>query len=104
MTNRYKNITKYSSDPVLGLRPRYATANLCSNIFNDCRTGRLESTTIFYKEGDRLDYFSQKYYGNGMDWWVIAAASGLGWWLQINPGTEITIPLDIKQVKSLYNL
>jgi hypothetical protein len=104
MLNRYKNIKTYSSDLVLGQRPRYATANICSKVFNDCKSGKLVTETILFNEGDRLDHLSQKYYGNGLDWWVIAAASGLGWWLQVNPGTEIIIPTDIKQVKSLYNL
>lgn len=104
MTNRYKNTPKYSFDNIIGIKPKYATTNLCTKIFNDCKNGQIETTTILYNEGDRLDYISQRYYGNGLDWWIIAAASGIGWWLQINPGTEIIIPLDIKLVKSLYNL
>jgi hypothetical protein len=102
--NRYKNNNILNGNSLLGTKPKYATTTLCSAIFNDCKSGRIQTEQITYNEGDRLDYLAQKYYGNGIDWWIIAAASGIGWWLQINPGTIITIPTDIKQVKLLYNL
>jgi nucleoid-associated protein YgaU len=102
--NRYKNNLILNENTVLGIKPKYATNSLCTSIFNDCKSGLIQTEQYIFNEGDRLDYLSQKYYGNGIDWWVIAAASGIGWWLQINPGTIITIPTDIKQVKRLYNL
>lgn len=102
--NRYKNNLKITANSLEGTRPKYATHNLCNRIFNDCKNGILSTETIIFNEGDRLDYLSQKYYNNGLDWWIIAAASGIGWWLQINPGTILTIPNDLKQIKRLYNL
>jgi len=102
--NRYKNNGIINGNILLGIKPKYATNEICNQIFKDCRNGRLQTETQIFVNGDRLDYMAQKYYGNGLDWWIIAAASGIGWWLQINAGTIITIPTDIKQIKRLYNL
>ena len=52
------------------------------------------------KEGERLDVIAGRTYGNARLWWVIAAASGIGWGLQVPPGTQILIPTDLKQVLS----
>jgi len=102
--NRYKNNPVLNENVILGRKPKYATEKLCTQIFNDCKSNVLQNEKVVFNEGDRLDYLAQKYYGNGLDWWIIAAASGIGWWLQINPGTIIVIPNDIKQIKRLYNL
>ena len=40
----------------------------------------------------RLDQYAQEAYGDGLDWWIIAAASGIGWWLSIEQGTQLYIP------------
>jgi len=84
-------------------RPKYATSNLCSQIYYACENGEIPFITIRFKQGDRLDHLSGKYYGNGLDWWVIAAASGISWWLQINEDTIIKIP-DREALKARFNL
>ena len=38
---------------------------------------------------------------DGMNWWIIAAASGIGWWLQCPPGTLLAIPTSISQIERL---
>jgi len=45
----------------------------------------------------RLDQLAGQIYGNGSYWWAIAAASDIGWGLQVPPGTRLLIP-DIEQV------
>ena len=32
----------------------------------------------------RLDEYAFEYYGNGLNWWIIAAASGVGWWFNLS--------------------
>jgi len=37
-------------------------------------------------------------YQSSTYWWVIAAASGIGWGLQVPPGTVLRIPKNIGEV------
>jgi nucleoid-associated protein YgaU len=53
------------------------------------------------KPGQRLDILAGKLYGDSSLWWVIAAASGIGWGLQIPGGTVLTVPTDISQIAML---
>ena len=50
------------------------------------------------QEGERLDTIAGKIYGDSNYWWVIAAASGIGWPLQVPPGTLLRIPEDLGAV------
>jgi nucleoid-associated protein YgaU len=49
---------------------------------------------------DRLDTLAGSIYGDAKYWWVLAAASEIGWGLQIPPGTVINI-LDLRDVERL---
>jgi nucleoid-associated protein YgaU len=49
---------------------------------------------------ERLDTIAGVAYGDGRYWWVLAAASNIGWGLQVPPGTIIRIP-DLSQVAAL---
>ena len=53
------------------------------------------------KEGERLDTIAGKIYGSGTYWWVIAAASGIGWGCQVPPGTWLRIPINLNDVMAL---
>ena len=50
----------------------------------------VENGTIRFKttvaDGRRLDHYAQEHYGNGLNWWIIAAASGIRWPLGIGSG------------------
>jgi len=50
------------------------------------------------RDSERLDHIAFRYYGDGRLWWIIAAASGIGWGLQCPPGTFIRIPRDLNQI------
>lgn len=68
-------------------------------------TAAVESGTIIYntyiiEEGERLDHIAGSAYGNASYWWIIAAASNIGWGLQVPPGTLIKIPRNLDQVLS----
>jgi hypothetical protein len=54
--------------------------------------GQLSYTVKILKEGERLDTLAGSMYGDAGYWWVLAAASGIGWGLQVPPGTVIYIP------------
>ena len=67
-------------------------------LWRACIGGVLEFETHTLKEGERLDQLAGRYYGDGTLWWVIAGASGIGWGMQVPPGTFIRIPTDIAAV------
>lgn len=75
------------------------------NISSFIRRGTLNGSIAYEKEhskeGSRLDFYANKYYNDASLWWVIAAASGIGWWLQVPPGTVLYIPSSIDQIKEL---
>ena len=48
--------------------------------------------TMFLTQADRLEHLAGAIYGDSRYWWVIAAASNVGWALQAPPGTIIKIP------------
>ena len=53
------------------------------------------------KEGERLDQIAGKFYDDGRYWWVIAAASNIGWWLQVPTGTRLIVPLDLSEIEAI---
>lgn len=65
------------------------------------QTGRLVTQQRVLQEGERLDIIAGQLYGDGRLWWIIAAASGIGWPLQVPPGTLLTVPLSLEQVTRL---
>ena len=55
-------------------------------------------STYIIEEGERLDHVAGNAYGNSSYWWVIAAASNIGWGLQVPPGTLLKIPTDLNKI------
>jgi hypothetical protein len=58
------------------------------------------SRTIVTTQADRLDTIAGELYGDGRYWWILAAASDIGWGLQVPPNTIINV-LDLKDVERL---
>ena len=54
--------------------------------------GLIPYTVIILEQSQRLDHLAGIVYGDSTLWWIIAAASGIGWGLQCPPGTVIKIP------------
>lgn len=56
------------------------------------KSGIIHPTAQFLLSGDdRLDTMAGKIYGDARYWWVLAAASNIGWGMQPPPGTLITV-------------
>jgi hypothetical protein len=72
-----------------------------SLIFNGVRSGKIPSTILTLPRGTRLDQLASERYGSASYWWVIAAASGVGWGLQLPAGTVIRIPINLSDILAL---
>ena len=79
----------------------YSTSDLSARVFFAVQNGAIPYNTQTVKQGERLDTIAGKAYGSGTLWWIIAAASGIGWSPQVPPGTLIKIPTDLSGILSL---
>jgi hypothetical protein len=93
--SRYANVARVSGGRSI------ATSSGHVAIRNAAVSGRLPSREHILQEGERLDILAGRFYGSGSYWWVIAAASGIGWALQVPPGTRLLIPNDLGQAVGL---
>jgi hypothetical protein len=77
-------------------------AALClSTLRSALKNGRLIPVNqVILTGNDRLDTLAGKFYGDGSYWWVLAAASEIGWGLQVPPGTVINV-LNLSDVEAL---
>ena len=79
----------------------FGTAYTATLIFNAVEKGIVDYTTVELKEKQRLDHLAGVVYKDSSYWWVIAAASGIGWGLQVPPGTVIRIPTSLEKTMSV---
>lgn len=93
-------VSRYRRSPVLSFGRQYGTSRVHEAIRSAIADGSLPFSEITLTEAQRLDHISGKAYGNGRYAWIIAAASGIGWMLQVPPGTHIRIP-DLEVVMRL---
>ena len=80
------------------------TSNINSRIYRAILNNEIPYKTYITSAGDRLDHIAYKEYGDAMKWWVIAAASGIGWWLQMTDGIVLNIPEDLSDIEKLKDL
>ena len=69
-------------------------------LFKACQVGVIPCQEHITKEGERLDQLAGKVYGDASYWWAIAAASGIGWGMQVPPGISLRVPINIGQVEA----
>lgn len=93
--------SRYQKDSITGSPKRLSTAEAVLRIRSAQAAGRFSTREIVLTEGQRLDHLAGKLYGDGKLWWVIAATSGIGWGLQVPPGTRLLVPIDINVVLGL---
>lgn len=95
MVSRYRRAPKIKSGQAFGT---YTAGNI---IYRAFQQGAIDVDFMVLTESERLDHIAGKFYGDGSLWWIIAAASKIGWGLQVPPGTRLVIPTDIGQIAAL---
>lgn len=89
-------ISRLKNDPILFDNKRkayFGRSQHLENIRNAINNGNIPiSETIVLSEEQRLDTIAGQKYGDGRYWWILAIASGIGYGLQVPPGTVIVVP------------
>jgi len=94
-------ISRYNRDGTILAGRAFGTATAVNAIRQAIRRGEISLQTRILSEGQRLDTVAGQAYGDSRLWWVIAAASNIGWGLQVPAGTELNIPTDLSQIGDL---
>lgn len=94
------SFSRYQRTDILGYNFQYGSSNTHVIIRDAVKNSKVFYKTIVLHEAERLDHLAFKHYQNGRYWWIIAAASDVGWGLQVPPGTVIRIP-DLSEIAKL---
>lgn len=86
------SLNRYTRSSILGFGTFYGTSKIISVIREKIASGDIRFREDFVREAERLDTIAGAEYGDAKLYWVIAAASNIGWCLQVPPGTVIKIP------------
>lgn len=86
-------VRRYARTRVLGLNFRYGTSFAIPAIRENVANGNIRFKETVLRENERLDIIAGQEYGDATLGWLIGAASGIGWMLQVPAGTRIVIPI-----------
>jgi nucleoid-associated protein YgaU len=84
--------SRYTKTPALSYGSQYATPVAITAIRRAIGAGLISTKQYISHDCERLDILAGQLYGDAGYWWVLAAASNIGWGLQIPPGTIINVP------------
>ena len=93
--------TRYARAPKIRGGKAYGTYAVCRTIYKAYQVGAIDVNVRTLVEDERLDIIAGEFYGDGTLWWIIAAASGIGWGLQVPAGTHLVVPTDLGQIEAL---
>lgn len=85
-------MNRYATAPVINVGKSRGTSSAVHNVRVGVSSGTVKFTTRVLQESQRLDMIAGIEYGDSTLWWAIAAASNIGWSLQVPPGTVLRIP------------
>lgn len=92
---------RYNNDIRINLGTQYGTNRTLPALRRAVRLGLVPIVrTIISTGDDRLDALAGAIYGDARYWWILAAASDIGWNLQVPPGTVINV-VDLSDVKGV---
>ena len=94
-------LSRYARTPILNYGKLFGTGRAREAIQAAIKSGRLTvMNQIVVRGAERLDTIAGEVYGDGSYWWVLAAASNIGWGMQVPVGTVITV-VDLGSVAAL---
>ena len=85
-------MSRYAGDFTIKRGKSLGTAREVLALRQAIAAGTVSARRQVLREGERIDQIAFQEYGDGRLWWVIAAASNIGWGMQVPPGTVIVIP------------
>jgi hypothetical protein len=86
-------ISRYKNDPILGFGESFGSPRYLNKVRNLINSGQISiDQQVILNEEQRLDILAGQFYGDSRYWWILAIASGIGYGLQVPPGTIITVP------------
>ena len=94
-------ISRYSRDNLVNRSRAFGTAGGVNRIRQAIRQNLISLKEVTMNEDARLDVMAGREYGDASLWWIIAAASNIGWGLQVPAGTRILIPTALAQIADL---
>lgn len=94
-------MSRYNRTGLTGGGKKQRTSNIHWMIRRAALRGTISCSPWIVKEGERLDTIAGRVYGDGTLWWVIAAASAVGWAPQVPPGTRLLVPNDIGAIRTI---
>jgi len=92
------SIRRYARANKLALGVRYGTSDSIVKIRLSLAAGAIPYKTLITASGQRLDTIAGQEYGDGSLWWIIAAASDIGWAAQVPPGTMLKVPTSLTSI------
>ena len=91
-TSRYNRSSRLRGGNVL------SSSEASTRLRKAAESGALSTFIHVAKESERLDVLAGRFLGTSQYWWAIAACSGIGWALQVPPGTRLRIPKDVAKL------
>ena len=85
-------ISRYSKTQILGFGEKIGTSATIPIIRSAILNGVIPFKETILRGKERLDTLAGQIYGDAQYWWILAAASDIGWGLQAPPGTLIRVP------------
>lgn len=84
--------SRYARAPVLDFGRRYGTSRVVEVITRGIESGAIRYVERTLAGRERLDIIAAQELGDSRYWWMIAAASKIGWAPQVPVGTLLRIP------------
>jgi hypothetical protein len=93
---------RYARTAVMDLGSRYGTSYMIPTIREAIQNGSIRYQTVVLRGGERLDTLAGKFYNSSKLYWILCAASNIGWAQQVPPGTMICVP-SLDDVMQLFS-